>query len=170
MEIVKRANLKNDRDIKGMLLELATVEALKSIPLYVVKTSQFNQFYQQDVSIGPDVIFEFGDIGSKNALTGVIECKNVNMDFWVSEDWWKNRVHARFFPDYRGLDAYIVIMSHFMTSPVELRAKLKKSYKILSVGFQVIDQESYDKAVPIIAKDLYIVTESLKRKAKGLKK
>lgn len=158
MEIVERANLKNNNDKLGMLLELAVVKALKNIPLYVTRTSQFNEFYQQDRSKGPDIIFEFGD-----KRTGVIECKNVNEDFIVSESWFKDSVENRFFPMYKGLDAYIIVMSQFRTSPRELAIKIRKQYRILQIGFQITDQETYEKAVPIIEKNLRIVTEWLKR-------
>jgi hypothetical protein len=98
MEIVNRANLKNPNDKRGMLLELAVVQAVQNIPLYVERTSQFNEFYQQDRSKGPDIIFEFGD-----KKTGGIECKNLNMGFKVSKDWFEKSVESRFFPCLKDL-------------------------------------------------------------------
>jgi len=158
MEIVKRANLKNKNDILGMLLELATVQALKNIPLYVERHSQFNEFYQQDRSKGPDIIFEFGD-----KKTGVIECKNVNNDFKVSKDWFKDSVVDRFFPMFGRLDAYFVVISQFKTSPPKLASELRERYHILSVGFQITDQASYEAAIPIIQNKLTITTEWIKK-------
>jgi hypothetical protein len=148
-----------------MLLEVAVVEALKSNQLYVVRTSQFNEFYQQDRSKGPDVIFEFDD-----KKTGVIECKNVNDDFVIYEDWFKTHVDDRFFPMYKDVDLHIVVMSRFTPSSRELAREIRNRYRIFSVGFQVVNQETYEKAVPIIAKDLLIVTEWLKRYPSDAKK
>jgi hypothetical protein len=165
MEIVKRANLKNRNDVLGMLLELATVEALKSIPLYVLKTSQFNEFYQADRSVGPDILFEFGE-----KKIGAIECKNLNEDFRVNEKWFKNSVEKRFFPMYKDIALSVVIISRFLTSPPELASKLRRKYRILSLGFQIVDEATYYDAIPIIAKDLLIVTEWLNRDPRGLKK
>jgi hypothetical protein len=156
MEIVERANLKNKNDRLGMILELAVFQALKNISLYVVRHSQFNEFYQQDRGIGPDFIFEFG-----NKKMGVIECKNLKQDFIVSEDWFNNKVEDRFFPKYKGLDAYFVVISQFQTSPQELAHKIERGYFIVEVGFQITDLPSYEAAIPIIQNQLYLITESL---------
>lgn len=165
MWIVERANLKNRNDRLGMLLELATVQAVKNIPLFVERHSQFNEFYQQDRSIGPDIIFEFDD-----HTTGCIECKNVNPDYIVSKNWFKNSVEKRFFPVYRNLAAYIVVISQFVTSPPDLANKLKERYCIIEVGFQVIDQITFEGAVDIITHDLKIIVESKKKNSISLKK
>lgn len=158
MEIVKRANLKSNNDRLGMLLELAVVQAIKNIPLLITKVSQFNKFYQQSRAKGPDVLFEFDD----HKKTGCIECKNVNKDFKVSQDWFKKAVDKRFFPEYANLDAYIVIISQLRSSPPNLVFKLRKKYHILEVGFQITDQETYERAIPIIELGLRIITEGLK--------
>jgi hypothetical protein len=164
MEIVDRANLKCKNDRLGMLLELATVQALKNIPLYVERHSQFNEFYQQDRSTGPDVIFEFDD-----HTTGCIECKNVNPDFIVSKDWFKNSVEKRFFPVYRDLASYIVVISQFVTSPSDLANKLRERYHIIEVSFQVVDQITFEGAIDIITHELKIVVESKKKNSISLK-
>lgn len=159
METISRANLRNPNDVKGMLLEMATVEALKSIHLYVERHSQFNEFYQEDQNTGPDITFEFG--GGK---TGCIECKNLNMNFKVSEDWFKNSVESRFNPTYDGLDLYLLVTSIFKPSPLELSAKIRKrlrekfrKFYIIQIGFQVTDDETYYNAIPIIKKYLSMV-------------
>ncbi len=157
METVRRANLKNSRSILGMLLELATVQALKNIPLYVERTSQFNEYYERDISEGPDIIFQYGD-----RKTGVIECKNLNKDCILSEDWFNKSVKDRFFPMYKDLDAYFLVISQFQTSPIELAKKIETSYFIVEVGFQITDQLSYEAAIPIIQKQFFLLTESLK--------
>lgn len=166
MEIIERANLKSYNDKKGMLLELATVTAIKNIPLLPIKTSQFNEYYQKDHGKGPDVLFEFGD----DKKIGCIECKNVNNDYLVFQSWFDDKVYTRFFPMYKGLDAYILVISQFKTSPPELASKLRKQYHIVDVGFQIIDQETYDKAIPIIENKLRILIECLNHNLLGLKK
>lgn len=169
METIKRAKLKSRNDELGMWLEMATVRALENIPLLVTKQSQFNEFYQQDRAQGPDVLFEFGD-----DKIGCIECKNANKDFIISQNWFKNSVDHRFFPEkgvrkhaYDGLAAYIVVMSHFKASPQSLVPKLRRKYRLFDLGFQITNQETYEAAIPIIEKYLRMLTEWLKNNSTG---
>ena len=166
MEIIERANLESRNDKLGMMLEWATVKALKNIPLYTSKTSQFNEFYQKDHGKGPDVLFEFGN----DKKIGCIECKNVNNNFLVFQSWFDDKVYTRFFPMYKGLAAYIVVISQFKTSPPELASKLKQQYHILDVGFQIIDKKTFHAAIPIIENKLRILIECLNNNPTGLKK
>jgi hypothetical protein len=165
LEIVKRAKLKSKNDKLGMLLELATAQALKNIPLLITRISQFNEFYQLDRAQGPDILFEFGE-----DKIGGIECKNLNKDFIISQDWFKKAVDHRFFPekgvDYTGLDAYILVISHFKASPPDLAPKLRKRYNIVEIGFQITNQKTYETAIPILEQNLRIITEWLKNNSK----
>jgi len=165
MEIVKRANLKSHNDQLGMLLEIATKEAIKNIPLLIRRTSQLNKYYQQDISKGPDVIFDFDD----NKKTGCIECKNLNKKHVLYPDWFRKSVDTRFFPEYANLDGYIVVISHFNPYTSEFASKIRMQYHILEVGFQLTNQETYEAAIPIIEGKLRIIIEWLKNSPQGLK-
>jgi hypothetical protein len=164
MEVLKRANLKNRNDWLGMILELATVQAVKDNVLYIERTSQLNKYYQQDRSKGPDVLFEFDDHS-----TGGIECKNVNTDFIISEPWFKESVEKRFFPMYKGIEAYIVVIPQFITSPSDLANKIREQYHIIEVGFQVVDKVTLQGAIDIIGYELKKIVKWQKNQSKASK-
>jgi C-terminal processing protease CtpA/Prc len=64
---------------------------------------------------------------------------------------------------FEGLDACIVVISQFKTSPAEIAGEIRKRYHILSIGFQVTDQATFQAAVPIVQNKLAILTEWLQR-------
>jgi len=88
---LRKGNKITDYQSKGMLLEIATYLALRSLEIYPIPLhNPFSEDYTKDQHLGIDLIFRY-----ENKTYGV-ECKNTSSKWSWSPNWIEKEVISRF--------------------------------------------------------------------------
>lgn len=131
LEKLKEENKITENQYKGILLEIATYQALRELGIQPIPLhNPFDEEYAKDYHLGVDLIFYH------NGLLCGVECKNLCPKGYLTKEWINEEIVERFenITSIVSIDVRIVVTSHYKNTLLEY---LGNDYSILQLGFQM---------------------------------